>query len=80
VVLWQMLIGKQLFSGDTVAHILANVINSAVDFSKLPETTPIPIRDSAAAVPGSRREIPPAMDRGGARRDSEVSRRPARWG
>jgi len=45
VVLWQMLIGKQLFSGDTVAHILANVINSTVDFSKLPETTPVPIRD-----------------------------------
>ena len=50
VVLWQMLIGKQLFSGDTVAHILANVINSTVDFSKLPETTPVPIQIGRAHV------------------------------
>ncbi|MBZ5634593.1 MAG: protein kinase [Acidobacteriia bacterium] len=45
VVLWQMLTGKPLFRGDAVAHILANVINSPIDFSRLPETTPIPIRD-----------------------------------
>lgn len=45
VVLWQLLTGKPLFRADTVAHTLANVINSPIDFTKLPKTTPAPIRD-----------------------------------
>jgi len=45
VVLWQMLVGKALFSGDTTAHILANVINRDIDFGMLPESTPTPIRE-----------------------------------
>ena len=45
VVLWQMLTGKNLFSGDTTAHILAGVINSPIDFNRLPESTPEPVRD-----------------------------------
>ena len=44
-VLWQMLTGKPLFAGETTAHILANVIQAPIDFGKLPETTPSPIRE-----------------------------------
>ncbi|MEO8097383.1 MAG: protein kinase [Acidobacteriota bacterium] len=45
VVLWQMLTGKHLFSGDTTAHILAHVITKSIDFAALPDTTPAPIRE-----------------------------------
>ncbi|MEO8097382.1 MAG: protein kinase [Acidobacteriota bacterium] len=45
VVLWQMLTGKQLFSGDTTAHILASVIKDPIDFANFPETTPASIRE-----------------------------------
>jgi serine/threonine protein kinase len=44
VVLWEMLTGKRLFSGDTTAHILADVIRAEIDFGKLPESTPTPVR------------------------------------
>ena len=45
VVLWQMLVGKTLFSGDTTAHILASVIKDPIEFGKLPDATPAPIRE-----------------------------------
>lgn len=45
VVLWQMLSGKNLFGGETVAHVLANVINTPIDFGRLPNSTPRPIRE-----------------------------------
>ena len=45
VVLWQMITGKALFTGETASHILANVIRAEIDFGKLPETTPAPIVD-----------------------------------
>ena len=44
VVLWELLTGKRLFSGDTTAHILADVIRAPLDFHQLPESTPAPIR------------------------------------
>jgi Tol biopolymer transport system component len=44
VVLWEMLTGQRLFTGETTAHILAGVIRADIDFTKLPEATPEPIR------------------------------------
>jgi eukaryotic-like serine/threonine-protein kinase len=43
VVLWEMLTGQRLFTGDTVAHTLAAVLQSPIDFGKL--TVPAPIRN-----------------------------------
>ena len=45
VVLLEMLTGKPLFRGETVSHVLADVIRAEIDFRKLPETTPPAIRD-----------------------------------
>ena len=43
VVLWEMLSGQRLFSGDTVAHTLAAVLQTAIDFDKM--TAPAPIKN-----------------------------------
>jgi len=43
VVLWEMLNGKRLFTGDTVAHTLAAVLQRSIDFDT--STAPGPIRD-----------------------------------
>ena len=45
VVLWEMLTGQRLFSGDSVAHILADVLRAPIDFDKLPKETPRTIRE-----------------------------------
>jgi Tol biopolymer transport system component len=45
VVLWEMLTGQRLFTGDTVAHILADVLRAPIDSDKLPKETPPLIRD-----------------------------------
>jgi eukaryotic-like serine/threonine-protein kinase len=45
VVLWEMLTGQRLFTGDTIAHILADVLRAPIDFDKLPKETPPVIRD-----------------------------------
>jgi eukaryotic-like serine/threonine-protein kinase len=42
-VLWEMLTGKPLFSGETVSHTLADVLRAEIDFAKLPATTPTPV-------------------------------------
>ena len=44
VVLWEILTGQRLFTGETTAHILAGVIRADIDFTKLPPATPEPIR------------------------------------
>ena len=44
VVLWEMLTGERLFRGETVSHILANVINQEIDFKKLPAAIPASVR------------------------------------
>src|SRR5262249_5652139 len=44
VVLYEMLAGRQLFQGDTVAETLARVIEREPDWSRLPKNTPAPIR------------------------------------
>jgi Tol biopolymer transport system component len=45
VVLYELLSGQRLFSGDSIAHILADVLRSHIDFDKLPKETPTAIRD-----------------------------------
>src|SRR6202049_282814 len=45
VVLWEMLVGQRMFTGSTVAHTLASVLQGTIDFEKLPKETPRSIRD-----------------------------------
>jgi len=45
VVLWEMLTGRHLFTGDTAAHILADVLRGPIDFGQLPAGTPTTIRN-----------------------------------
>ncbi len=43
VVLWEMLSGRRLFGGDTIAHTLADVLRGPIDFEKV--TAPAPIQN-----------------------------------
>jgi tRNA A-37 threonylcarbamoyl transferase component Bud32 len=43
VVLYEMLTGERLFSGETVSHTLANVLQAPIDFAKV--NAPAPIRE-----------------------------------
>jgi serine/threonine protein kinase len=43
VVLWEVLSGRRLFGGDTVAHTLADVLRGPIDFEKV--TAPAPIKN-----------------------------------
>jgi eukaryotic-like serine/threonine-protein kinase len=45
VVFYEMLTGQRLFTGDSVAHILADVLRGPIDFDKVPAATPRAIRD-----------------------------------
>jgi serine/threonine protein kinase/Tol biopolymer transport system component len=45
VVLWEMLVGQRMFTGSTVAHILADVLRAPVDLDKLPKETPRAVRN-----------------------------------
>jgi serine/threonine-protein kinase len=40
VVLFELLTGRRMFGGETVSHVLANVINGAIDLDKLPREVP----------------------------------------
>jgi serine/threonine-protein kinase len=44
VVLWEMLTGRRLFTGETMSHTLADVLRAPIDFDKLPKETPPAIR------------------------------------
>jgi Tol biopolymer transport system component len=44
VVVLEMLTGQPVFSGETVAHVLASVLKSDPDWTTLPVRTPTPIR------------------------------------
>src|SRR6266498_5014768 len=44
VVLYEMLTGREMFSGETVSDALAAVLKTDVDWSALPTETPAPIR------------------------------------
>ena len=56
VVLWEMLTGRQLFTGETISHTLADVLRSDIDFSLLPAGTPAQ-REGA-------RDVGATLDRG----------------
>jgi eukaryotic-like serine/threonine-protein kinase len=43
-VLFEMLTGERLFSGETVSHTLADVLRAPIDFDKLPKETPAAVR------------------------------------
>jgi serine/threonine-protein kinase len=45
VVLWEMLTGRRLFDGESVAHTLADVLRANIDFTRLPQETPPAIRE-----------------------------------
>ena len=44
VVLYEILTGQRLFQGDSVAHVLADVLRGPIDLSRLPPETPRRIR------------------------------------
>ena len=44
VVLYEMLTGQRLFTGETVSHVLAKVLERDIDLSVLPPPTPGPIK------------------------------------
>ena len=44
VVVYEMLTGQRLFTGETVSHVLAKVLDRELDFSALPTPTPAPIK------------------------------------
>jgi serine/threonine protein kinase len=54
VLLWEMLVGQRMFTGRTIAHILASVLQGPIDLEKLPkgliETLPQPRSHNAASV------------------------------
>ncbi len=45
VVLWEMLSGRRMFAGETIAHTLAEVLTREADLDALPATTPAAIKD-----------------------------------
>jgi len=45
VVLYEMLVGRQIFGGDTAAETLASVLKETVSFDRLPSDTPPAIRN-----------------------------------
>ena len=44
VVLFEMLTGQRLFTGETVSHVLAKVLDRDLDFTALPAATPQPVK------------------------------------
>jgi serine/threonine protein kinase len=45
VILWEMLTGRRLFQGETVAHTLADVLRAPINFEILPRDTPPRVRE-----------------------------------
>jgi Tol biopolymer transport system component len=44
VLLWEMLVGRRLFTGDTITDIIAAVVTREPDLAALPKTTPPAVR------------------------------------
>ena len=44
VVVFEMITGQRLFTGETVSHVLAKGLDREIDFGALPTTTPEPLR------------------------------------
>ena len=51
VVLWEMLTSRQLFTGETTSHVLADVLRGPIDLASLPRDTPVAIRILLARCP-----------------------------
>jgi serine/threonine protein kinase/Tol biopolymer transport system component len=45
VVLFELVTGRRLFEGETIAHTLADVLRGEIDLATLPGDTPEPLRD-----------------------------------
>ena len=45
VVLFELLAGRRLFEGETTSHTMADVLRADIDWSRLPASTPEPIRN-----------------------------------
>ena len=45
VVLWEMLTGERLFTGETISHTLADVLRAPIELGKLPGEIPAAIRN-----------------------------------
>ena len=45
VVLWEMVMGKRLFEGETLSHTLADVLRAPIEFTALPAETPPRVRE-----------------------------------
>ena len=45
VVLYEVLAGRRLFQGDSMAHLLADVLHGPIDLEKLPKETPRKVRE-----------------------------------
>ncbi len=45
VVLWEMLSGRRMFAGETIAHTLAEVLTREADLDAVPATTPAAVKD-----------------------------------
>ena len=45
VLLTEMLTGRQMFEGETISHTLAHVLTRQIDFSQIPATTPLVVRE-----------------------------------
>ncbi len=45
VILYEMLVGKKLFAGETLSHTLADVLRAEIDLTLIPASTPEAIRD-----------------------------------
>jgi Tol biopolymer transport system component len=44
VVVMEMITGAQVFTGETVTHVLASVLKTDPDWTSLPQNTPVPLR------------------------------------
>ncbi len=44
VLLWEMLVGRRLFTGDTITDIIAAVVTREPDLAALPKATPPAVR------------------------------------
>ena len=68
VVLYEMLTGRSLFDGDSVAETIGLVATSDPDWTALPASTPASVRRLARALPDARSETSIARHRRGAHR------------
>ena len=69
VVVFEMLTGRPVFTGETVSHVLAAVLRAEPDWSALPAHTPALDPANAAPLSRQRSQTPPRFGRGRAARN-----------